>query len=135
MIGASAGGLKLWLDVVFPSLFPFMAGVNVLMELGAVETLGRAMGPVMRVLFRMPGAGGFPLVCGMVSGYPIGAKLTARLRERGELSRRQAQRLLGFANNCGPLFIVGAVGAGMFKNAGIGYFILGTHCFSAVLTG
>ncbi|MCL2351798.1 MAG: hypothetical protein FWC55_04610, partial [Firmicutes bacterium] len=86
-------------------------------------------------LFRLPGAGGFALISGMVSGYPMGVKITARLLERGELTRMQAQRLLGFVNNCGPLFVIGAVGAGMFGSARTGYFILGAHYFSAVLTG
>ncbi|MCL2352815.1 MAG: sporulation integral membrane protein YlbJ, partial [Firmicutes bacterium] len=82
MTGAASDGLKLWFDVVFPSLFPFMAGVNLLTELGAVEAAGRLLGPVTRPLFRLPGAGGFALISGMVSGYPMGVKITARLLER-----------------------------------------------------
>ncbi len=39
----------------------------------------------MRPLFKVPGIGGFVWAMGMASGYPAGAKLTARLRQQQQL--------------------------------------------------
>lgn len=45
-----------------------------------------------------------------MAGYPLGAASVAGLVERGEVSREEGGRLLGFCNNSGPAFILGAGG-------------------------
>lgn len=134
MLAARAGAL-LWFNNVLPSLLPFMIGTNLLLRLGAVDFLGTLLEPVMRPLFGVSGKGAFALVLGAVSGYPIGAQICANLRENEKISQIEAQRLLSFVNNSGPLFMIGAIGAGMFANERIGYFILITNLSGAVLTG
>lgn len=53
---------------------------------------------------------------GIISGYPIGAKIVTEFRKNGDCSRAEAERLLAFTNNSGPLFIIGTVGVSMFGN-------------------
>ena len=53
----------------------------------------------------------------------------------GAVSREEAERLLGFCNNSGPAFIVGAVGAGIFGSPSVGLALYGIHILAAVLTG
>ena len=40
----------------------------------------------MRPLFRVPGVGGFVWAMGMASGFPAGAKFTARLTARKSIN-------------------------------------------------
>ena len=134
-LAAARNGLELWAFNVLPGMLPFVIGANLLMSLGVVSFLGVALGPAMRRIFGLPGTGGFALAVGLVSGYPIGAKVVCEMRLRGELGRSQAQRLLAFANNGGPLFILGAVAAGMFGSASLGYFLLAIHYLGALLIG
>jgi len=134
-LAAARSGLELWAFNVLPGMLPFVIGANLLMSLGVVSFLGAALSPVMRRIFGLPGSGGFALAVGLVSGYPIGAKVVCEMRLRGELSRGQAQRLLAFANNGGPLFILGAVAAGMFGSAVLGYFLLAAHYAGALAIG
>ena len=135
MIGAARTGLNLWFNQVAPSLIPFIIGTNILVGSGAVSFIGALLEPIMLPLFGVRGAGGFALITGMTSGYPMGAKITAHLREQKELTQVEAERLITFCNNAGPLFILGAVGVGMFNSAAFGYFIMLCHYASAILTG
>jgi sporulation integral membrane protein YlbJ len=134
-IAAAREGLGLWLNTVLPSLLPFVVGANLLSGLGFVGFVGALLEPVMVPLFGVPGCGGFALVTGMTSGYPMGAKITALLRAGGQVTRAEAQRLAGFVNNSGPLFVVGAVGLGLFGSAQVGYFLLAVHYMAALATG
>ncbi|MCL2616882.1 MAG: hypothetical protein FWD96_04470 [Defluviitaleaceae bacterium] len=135
IVEAARGGLLLWFNNVLPALLPFIIGTNILASVGFVGFLGKLLDPVMLALFRLPGAGGFALVTGMMSGYPMGAKTAATLAQNGQINAAQAWRLAALCNNSGPLFVLGAVGAGLLRNIGVGYFILICHYIGALTVG
>lgn len=134
-IGAAKDGLSLWFNNVFPALLPFIIGSNILMGLGVVSFFGVLLEPVMSPLFGVPGSGGYAFAVGLMSGYPMGSKIVCELRQKNEITKTEAQRLLSFVNNSGPLFVIGAVASGMFENVTAGYFILIIHYLGAVCTG
>lgn len=135
VISASKDGLLLWFNTILPSILPFLIGTNLLIQLGFIDFLGNLLEPFMKKLFNVSGCGAFALVLGMFSGYPIGAEITASLREKDKISQYEAQRLISFTNNSGPLFIIGTIGIGMFSNIKIGYLILFIHYISAITVG
>ena len=49
--------------------------------------------------------GSYALLLGLICGYPMGAKLTADLFREGKITKSEAQYLLTFCNNPGPVFI------------------------------
>ena len=57
------------------------------------------------------------------------------MRKQNLLSKIEAERLLAFTNNSGPLFIVGTVGITLFGNSTIGYLLLVTHLLSCITVG
>ncbi len=124
---ASVRGLNMWWEIVFPSLFPFFVLTELLIGFGVVKFLGVLLEPLMRPLFRVPGVGGFAWAMGMASGFPAGAKITARLRQEGHLTRDEAERLVSFTNCSSPLFIFGAVSIGFFHNPKLGFLLALTH--------
>ena len=69
----------------------------------------------MKPLFNIRGEGSFALIMGIISGYPVGAKIACNFRKNNVCSKEECERLLSFTNNSGPLFIVGTVGITMFK--------------------
>lgn len=75
-------GLKLWFNVVFPSLLPFFIGSQLLVDLGIVSFIGSLLEPVMRPLFNVPGCGSFSFLISITSGYPIGSKIVADLYQK-----------------------------------------------------
>lgn len=134
MLSAKAG-LLLWYNSVLPSIFPFLITSGILIEIGVVRKLGRYLEPVMRPLFNVPGSGAFALVMGSLSGYPLGAKIVADLREKNAVTKEEAQRLISFCNNSGPLFVVGAVGTAILGSVRAGYFILITGYIASLIVG
>lgn len=132
---AASKGINLWFGIVFPSLFPFFAASEILSATGFIKAAGLLLEPVMRPLFNVPGCGSFALAMGITSGYPVGARITCELREKGAVTKTEAERLLAFTNNSGPLFIVGAVATGMYKAPSLGLFLLGCHILACLTVG
>jgi sporulation integral membrane protein YlbJ len=89
----------------------------------------------MRPLFNVPGCGAFAVALGISSGYPVGAKISNELYESDECTKIEAERLLAFTNTSGPLFIISAVGNGMFGNQQIGILLLVTHFLASLAVG
>ncbi|MBQ7352356.1 MAG: hypothetical protein IJW59_05835 [Clostridia bacterium] len=71
----------------------------------------------------------------ILSGYPIGAKLTSDFYHQSKITKGQAQTISAFTSTSGPLFIIGTVGIGFFKSQKLGIIILISHFISAILNG
>lgn len=132
---AALDGLKLWFNVVCPALLPFFICVEILIGLGIVSFFGSAFKPLMRPLFNVPGEGSFGFFMSMSSGYPVGAKITAKLRQEMICTDIEGQRLLSLCSTSGPLFIIGAVATGIMNNPALGFFLAVSHYLSAVTIG
>lgn len=131
-LAAAKSGLLLWANSVLPSLLPFFIATEALGYTNVVRILGKFLNKFMRPIFNVPGEGAFALLMGIISGYPVGAKIVANLKEQKLCTDIEAERLLSFTNNSGPLFIVGTVGIGLFYNPSIGLILLSTHIFSSI---
>lgn len=132
---ASLRGLKMWWEIVFPSLLPFLIISELLIGFGVVAFIGVLLEPLMRPLFRVPGVGGFVWAMGMASGYPSGAKLTVRLRKDKQITSYEAERLVSFTNSSNPLFIFGAIAVGFFHNAKVGIILALAHYLGNICVG
>jgi sporulation integral membrane protein YlbJ len=71
----------------------------------------------------------------MASGFPAGAKLTARLRQEGHLTQIEAERLVSFTNSSNPIFIFGAVSVGFFNNPHLGVILALSHYLGNICVG
>jgi len=134
-VESASKGINLWLNVVFPSLFPFFVASEILYRTGFIKSLGIILEPIMRPIFNVPGCASFALAMGVTSGYPVGAKLTANMRQEKLLTKTESERLLSFTNNSGPLFIIGAVSVGMFNNPSISFILLTCHILACITVG
>jgi sporulation integral membrane protein YlbJ len=132
---AAERGLGVWWDIVLPALLPFFIAAELLMGMGVVHFMGVLMEPLMRPIFNVPGTGSFTLAMGIASGYPLGAALSARLKDDGLATKTEAERLMCFCNTSDPLFMTGAVAVGMFKRADLAPVIIGAHYLSALTVG
>lgn len=132
---ASLKGLKIWWDVVFPALLPFFITAEMMMGFGVVHFFGILLEPLMRPVFRVPGAGAFVMAVGFISGNPMGAKLTARLREQKLVTREEGERLIAFTSTASPLFIFGAIAVGFFEDASLGFALALAHYGSSIIVG
>ncbi len=135
VISAVQNALLLCYQTVIPSLFPFFVLSGMLTAGNFIKKLAKLLSPVMYPLFHISGAGALPFTIGIISGYPMGAKVTTELYLSGAISRQEAARLLPFTNNSGPLFIIGAVGTGMLNQPSLGIYLYCIHVLCALLVG
>ena len=132
---AVKSGLSLWATSVVPSLFPFFVSTELLMHTNIVKILGILLNPFMKPLFNVRGEGSFALIMGIISGYPVGAKIATSFRKNNICSKEECERLLSFTNNSGPLFIIGTVGILMFGSSVIGLLLFITHILACITVG
>jgi sporulation integral membrane protein YlbJ len=72
---------------------------------------------------------------GIISGYPVGAKIVGNFKENNMCTEEECERLLAYTNNSGPLFIIGTVGISLFSNSTIGFLLLLTHLLACLTVG
>ncbi len=128
-------GITLCLDLLIPSLFPFFVLSSLFIKTGLAALFARPLQHLMYPLFGVGGAGAAPLILGALGGYPVGARTIAQLRTEEGCTAGEAQRLALFCNNCGPAFLVSAVGVGIFGSEEVGFLLLAVNSLSAVLLG
>lgn len=132
---AVKSGLKLWGESVLPTLFPFFVATELLCNTNLMYVLGKYFKRIINKLFNVPGEGIMALILGIISGYPTGARVIVDLKEKGILNKIEAERLLAFTNNSGPLFVIGTVGICFLNSKELGYILLIIHILSALTVG
>ncbi|SPF54977.1 Sporulation integral membrane protein YlbJ [Candidatus Desulfosporosinus infrequens] len=135
VLSSASGGLALWWRFVLPALLPFFILSELLMAAGFVHFLGILLESFMRPLFRLPGKAAFVVAMGYTSGFPMGAVLTARLRQAGEITREEGERLLAFTNNPSPGFMFGAVASGMLGKPTLGIILSSSVYLANLMVG
>jgi len=134
-VAAVSDALKLWALTVAPSLLPFFICSNFMYEIGFTDKLAAVCEPGVRKIFRTSGECAFPFIMGMVSGYPVGVKIISEARISGNISKSDAEKGISFCSTSGPLFMIGAVGAGMLCSEVMGWIIAVSHYIGAVING
>ena len=132
---ATRSGLKLWANNVVPSLFPFFIATNLLNHTNVIKHISKYCNKFMRPIFNVPGECAYAFLLGIISGYPVGAKIVTDLRNSNLCTRDEGERMLCFTNNSGPLFIIGTVGITLYSNTSIGVLLLITHILAAMTVG
>ena len=132
---AAKKGISIWVNVLIPSLLPFIIGANLVIDLKVVDIIGYIINPIAKLIFNVSGKSALVFAISTVSGYPVGAKLASELRNQKEISKFETQRLVSFCSTSGPLFIIGAVATGMFKNPSLGYLMLLCHYLGSISVG
>lgn len=125
-------GIRLCLQTVIPSLFPFF----VISSLINSRILGQKFFFLNKIgsICRIPKGAEYLLLLGFLAGYPMGAQMIAQAYQQGGLSKSDARRMLGFCNNAGPAFIFGML-APYFPSAAYLWGLWGIQIGSALLVG
>lgn len=120
--------IDLCLKTIIPSLFPLFVLSGIV-----VSMLGDVSIPFFSDFCNLPRGSESIFLLGLVGGFPMGAQCIVQSIEQGNLSRRDAERMLGVCNNCGPAFIFGILG-GVFSDAKIPLALLLIQAEAAILT-
>jgi len=99
--------LDLWYEKMIPALLPFMILSGILLRMDLARPLASFFRPIFGPFFRLNDSCLFVIVFGFLCGFPMGARLCADMLRQKMLTKKQAQFLLSFCNNIGPVYIIG----------------------------
>lgn len=102
-------GLELWYEKMIPALLPFMILSGIMIRLRLTEGFIAIFYPIIRPVFRVSKNVGYAMFMGFLCGFPMGAKTVADLYTRQMISKREAEFLLAFCNNIGPVYFISFV--------------------------
>ena len=105
-LAGATSGLLLWFQILLPTLLPFFIFTSFIVETNAIHYVSYVCGPIFQRLFCLSSNGSFAALCGMLCGYPVGAKVTADLVRTNQISHQEGMYLLSFCNNTSPAFII-----------------------------
>lgn len=127
-------GMLLAIECVIPSSFPFMIISDLYLFMGRPENIF-----FLRKFFAktlgLPISGLSAFLCGNIGGFPIGAKMVADIYSSGNISKKDAERLLPLCNNPSCAFVVGGVGLGIYNDLKIGIMLLASIWISTLICG
>ncbi len=132
---AARNALSLCAGTVIPVLFPFFVCSMLLTSLGFTALCTHFLSPLMRPLFNLPGSAAITFFLGILSGYPIGATTATEMYTSNQCTKTEAERMLAFCNNSGPLFVMGVLGCSYLGNPTAGRYLYASHILSAIITG
>lgn len=113
-------GIGLWLSNVVPAMLPFFICVNFLSATGTIRYLPSSI---------------FPFIMSVMSGYPMGAKITGDMYRNGDIDLCRAKMMVSFCSTSGPVFIIGAVGTGILASQEAGVIAALAHYLGAICNG
>ncbi len=125
----------IWLNNLFPSLFPFFIISELLINYGFVELIGEIFKPIMSFLFKTSKRSAFVFIMSMISGIPTSAKNIRELYLSNLLDEKEANKLLMFTFFANPLFLLGTVSIIFLQNKDIGVLILIIHYLCNFIIG
>lgn len=102
-------GLDTWFQKMIPALFPFMVLSGMMIRLGLSDHFAGFFRPLLYPFFRLNNRCLYCIVIGFLCGFPMGAKVTADMYRLNRLTKKEADFLLAFCNNIGPVFFTGFV--------------------------
>ncbi len=128
-------GITLWGITVLPSLLPFFFLTQLLTFTGVLNGLSRKASKITYPLLKCNGLSLYAFLMSILSGYPVGSRIVYDLKTSGLISKSEATKIGVLASTSGPLFIIGAVGIGMFNDKTVGLIIYISHILSSILVG
>ncbi len=126
-------GLNLFINSIFPTLFPFLILTNILISYGGINIFGKLFSKIISKPLKISQNSIFPLIISFVCGYPLGTKYLNDVHEKNLISDKEFQRMINIASNTSPLFLIGCVGASLLGNKTYGYILLIPNYISCIL--
>ena len=131
-VHAASEGISLCLTTIVPSLFPFFI-ITALLTGAFASYCISFLTPLGRLL-RLPENGELILLIGLLGGYPMGAQCVRQAYCNGQLSTKNAERMLTFCSNAGPAFIFG-IGASILPEAWMCWLVWLIQVLSSIIVG
>ncbi len=100
----AAMGLGLWYEKMIPSLLPFMILSGIMVRMKLTGKVAMLIYPIVKPLYKVRKNVCYAMLMGFLCGFPMGARVVDDLYQRGMIDKREAEYLLAFCNNIGPVY-------------------------------
>ena len=115
--------ITLCTQTIIPALFPYFILSELILSSNIGNLLCKTIGKPCSVLFGISEISFYPIVIGALCGFPIGAKLTTSLLDKGYITPKEAERTLCLCNNPSPTFLINVVGISLYSNKKLGVIL------------
>lgn len=102
-------GLQLWFNKMIPTLLPFMILSGMMIQLHLNTSFMRFFSIFLYPVFRLNKQCLYVIFIGFLCGFPMGAKTCVQLYTLKRITKQEAEYLLSFCNNIGPIYFVSFV--------------------------
>ncbi len=116
-------GFILWYNTLLPTLLPFMILSNIIIKTNTAHIIGKYLQPVTKLL-KISKNCGYPIVVGLLCGYPMGAYVCARLNEHEDINNYETNYLSAICNNVSPMFMTSYICISSLKSSGLIPFVI-----------
>lgn len=99
-------GLTLWYGNMVPALLPFMIISGIIVKKNMAPYIMKLIQPLFSFVFRVRSSLSYGIFMGFLCGFPMGAKVARDLYLQGLVSKKEAEYLLAFCNNFGPIYML-----------------------------
>ncbi len=128
-------GINYCINVLVPSLFPFMVIASFVVESNFLRIRGKFINWITKFIFYLPSYTLPTILLSLFGGYPVGAKGVGDLFKNEQISTEQLNRMMCFCVNAGPAFIISVLGSIIFKNIFLGITIFFAQVLSSIAIG
>ncbi len=128
-------GLTLYFTRVLPGLLPFMFLVKALTNQNIINKLTKPLRKKTIQLFGVSEFGAYAFLMSLISGYPIGSKITTDLYLNGQIKHNELTKSAILSSTPGLIFVIGSVGGLMLNNVKLGLYIYLINITSIVIAG
>lgn len=97
-------GFTLWYSKMIPALLPFMILSGILIRMNLTESFSKIFHPILGKIYCCSKNVSYAILFGFLCGFPMGAKATADLLKSDKITCKEAEFLLAFCNNIGPVY-------------------------------
>lgn len=128
-------GLNLWLFNILPTMLPCLIITDMLKKINGIYIISIFPAKILTPLLGISSVSSYAILGGLICGYPLGAKLICDLYSNRNIDKHEAEYLLTFSNNPGPIFISTYIFNNLLNNKykTIGFITIYTSIFLTAL--
>lgn len=98
--------LDQWYETMIPALFPMMLLSSIAVDTGIALHIGAVCNKRLFPFLKLSDPGCYCLITGFLFGFPMGAKTTSDMLQKGCISLKEAEFLISFINCIGPMYTI-----------------------------
>ena len=130
-----SNGMYLCIQVLIPSLFPFMVLSGFIIKSGLYLKIPKSIAKPFSRLFGLSESCAIITFLTLIGGYPVGATSISAMKKEGSLNNKECEQLAMFCVCSGPGFLVTYIGSVMTRNLKLGYILYLSQIISVFILG